>query len=280
NIPLEAIERFRKQVALVDLVGEMDPAVIAKAVWSCYQEKPTRFLSYTLFDPGAYAEEPISCRLSWRVKHPEAIEEWELEDLAKGIEKKEEVKVIPKEKEEVVEVSEYRIAAIGRHLSRIAEELSQIAEILLEEAPMVEEVKPVPLVEEAPVVVAPVVAGFTEEELYFHNQLRTYPGVLVGLAACDKDICHVGLSLPTTVNKLIKMLGKLKKSLEGSSLPEQRKAEFLSKIDGFLNVAEGLPTDPGPCQKTAGTCTIGKGCLVTGVIDLLKLATEPAAPTQ
>ena len=173
-------------------------------------------------------------------------------------------------------MSEPKIVAIGRHLSRIAEELSQIAEILLEKAPMVEEVKPVPLVEEAPVVVAPVASELTEEELYFHNQLRAYPGILAGLAACDKDVCHDGLSLPTTVNKIIKTLGKLRKSLEGSSLSEQRRAEFLSEIDGFLNIAEGLPTDPGPCQKTVGTCTIGKGCLATGVMDLLKLVTEPA----
>ena len=275
NIPLEAIERFRKQVTLVDLVGEMDPAVIAKAVWSCYQEKPTPFLNYMLSDPGAYPEQPISCRLGWRVKHPEAIEEWELEDLVKGIEEEEKVKAVPGENE-AVEVSEPKIVAIGRHLSRIAEELSQIAEILLEKAPMVEEVKPVPLVEEAPVVVAPVASELTEEELYFHNQLRAYPGILAGLAACDKDVCHDGLSLPTTVNKIIKTLGKLRKSLEGSSLSEQRRAEFLSEIDGFLNIAEGLPTDPGPCQKTVGTCTIGKGCLATGVMDLLKLVTEPA----
>ena len=275
NIPLEAIERFREQVTLVDLVGEMDPAVIAKAVWSCYQEKPTPFLNYMLSDPGAYPEQPISCRLGWRVKHPEAIEEWELEDLVKGIEEEEKVKAVPGENE-AVEVSEPKIVAIGRHLSRIAEELSQIAEILLEKAPMVEEVKPVPLVEEAPVVVAPVASELTEEELYFHNQLRAYPGILAGLAACDKDVCHDGLSLPTTVNKIIKTLGKLRKSLEGSSLSEQRRAEFLSEIDGFLNIAEGLPTDPGPCQKTVGTCTIGKGCLATGVMDLLKLVTEPA----
>ena len=279
NTPKEAIERFRKQVTLVNLLGEMDPEVITKAVWSCYQEKPTRFLIYTLSDPGAYVKEPISYRLSWRVKHPEAIEEWELEDLVKGIEEEEKVKAVPGENE-AVEVSEPKIVAIGRRLSRIAEELSQIAEILLEEAPMVEEVKPVPLVEEALVVVAPVVAELTEEELYFHNQLRAYPGILAGLAACDKDICHVGLSLPTTVNKIIKTLGKLRKSLEGSSLSEQRRAEFLSKIDGFLNIAEGLPTDPGPCQKTVGTCTIGKGCLATGVMDLLKLVTEPALLTQ
>jgi tetrahydromethanopterin S-methyltransferase subunit A len=279
NTPKEAIERFRKQVTLVNLLGEMAAEVTAKAVWSCYQEKPTKFLSYTVSDPGAYAEEPITCRLSWAVKHPEAIEEWELEDLVKGIDEEEKVKTVPGEKQ-TVEVSEPKIVTIGRHLSRIAKELSQIAETLLEEAPLVEEVKPVPLVEEAPVVVAPPVAELTEEELYFHNQLRAYPGILAALSACDKDICHDGLSLPTTVNKIIKKLGKLRKSLEESSIPEQSRMEFLSKVDGFLKVAEGLPTDPGPCQKTVGTCTIGKGCLATGVMELLGLVTQPAPPTQ
>jgi len=313
NIPLEAIERFRKQVTLVDLVEEMDPAVIAKAVWSCYQEKPTPFKDYMLHDPGAYSEAGISCTLAGKVKHPEEIEEWEIDELLKEIEGAEapvkpptEVKDEPiarleevqlEKKREPSMIDQQKLVAVGESLAKIAEGLNEIAKILMGEAaervaelpreervkvevrPRVE-VKAPPVVEEAPVVVAPVVAGLTEEELYFHNQLRAYPGILAGLAACDKDICHVGLSLPTTVNKIIKKLGKLSKNLEGSSLSEQRRAEFLSKIDSFLKVAERLPTDPGPCQKTVGTCTIGKGCLATGVMDLLKLVTEPAEPTQ
>lgn len=284
NISKESIERFRKQVTLIDLLGEMNPEVISKAVWSCYQEKPIPFLNYTLHDPGAYPEEPISCRLSWRVKHPESIEEWELEDLVKGIEEEKAI-AVPQEKEVAVKVSESKVKAIGSHLLRIAEELSQIAKILIgEEAKpavsVVEEAKPVCVVrEEAPAVVAPMVAELTEEELYFHNQLRVYTGILAGLSACDKDICHIGLSLSVTVNSIIKKLGKLRKSLEGSSVSEPRKAEFSGKIGSFLEVAEGLSTEPGPCQKAAGNCTIGKGCLATGVADLLKQVTEPASLT-
>ncbi len=289
NIPLEAIERFRKQVTLVDLVGEMDPAVITKAVWSCYQEEPTPFLNYMLSDPGAYPEQPISCRLSWRVKQPEAIEEWELEDLVKGIDEEQKAVAVPQEKEVTMKVSEPKVAAIASHLSRIAEELSQIAKILLgeaeakpiapvKEAPVVEEAKPVCVVrEEAPAVVAPAVAELTEVELYFHNRLRAYPGIMAGLSACDKDICHDGCSLPAAVNSIIKKLGKLKKDVEGSSISEQRKGEFLTRISGFLEAAETLPTEPGrPCQKTAGNCTIGSGCLATGAADLLKQVTEAA----
>jgi len=46
--------------------------------------------------------------------------------------------------------------------------------------------------------------------LYFINQLRAYQVVLAALKALDQDICHDGCSLPSTVNKVIKRLGKLK----------------------------------------------------------------------
>lgn len=292
NIPKESIEHFRKQVTLINLLGEMSPEVISKVVGSCYQEKPTSLLNYMLSDPGAYPEQPISCRIGWRVKQPESIEEWELEDLVKGIDEEEKAVAVPQEKELAVRVSEPKVAAIASHLSRIVEELSQIAKILLgeaeakpmapvKEAPVVEEAKPVRVVrEEAPAVVAPAVAELTDEELYFHNLLRAYPGILAGLSACDKDICHDGLSLPVAVNSIVKKLGKLKKDVEGSSIPEQRRGEFLTRISGFLEVAERLPTEQGPCQKTLGNCTIGKGCLANRAADLLKQITEPASLNQ
>lgn len=88
NIPVEAIERFRKQVRLLDLMTVADPEEVKKAVWSCYQEKPTEFQSYTLSDPGAYPEPPICCKITWRIKKPELIEEWEIEDVLKEAEKK------------------------------------------------------------------------------------------------------------------------------------------------------------------------------------------------
>ncbi len=70
NIPLELIERFRKQITIVDLQFEGNPDVIRNAVWSCYQEKPVKFKDYTLFDPGAYPEEPLSGKITWRVTQP------------------------------------------------------------------------------------------------------------------------------------------------------------------------------------------------------------------
>jgi tetrahydromethanopterin S-methyltransferase subunit A len=67
NIPLEVIERFNKQiVTVVNLLcppGEsdtraagLDPKVIEKAVWSCFQENAVAFRDYTLYDMGAFPE--------------------------------------------------------------------------------------------------------------------------------------------------------------------------------------------------------------------------------
>jgi tetrahydromethanopterin S-methyltransferase subunit A len=70
NLPREAIERFRQQVRIVNLLNEGDPRLVRDAVWSCYQERPTRFRDYELFDPGAFPAEPICTTLTWRVRQP------------------------------------------------------------------------------------------------------------------------------------------------------------------------------------------------------------------
>ena len=80
NVPLKAIKRFREQITLIDLLNEIDPEKIKKVVWSCYQEKPTKFMNYDLYDLGAYHEPPISCGLTWKIKHPELIEDWEIDE--------------------------------------------------------------------------------------------------------------------------------------------------------------------------------------------------------
>lgn len=70
NVPLELIDRFRKQVVTVfNLLckpGEKDlntpglnAKIIEKATWSCYQETPVEFMGYTLHDIGAYPEPAI-----------------------------------------------------------------------------------------------------------------------------------------------------------------------------------------------------------------------------
>jgi tetrahydromethanopterin S-methyltransferase subunit A len=63
-MPLAVIERFRKQVSLIDLQFEGDPAVISQAVWACYQEKPVEFRGYSLCDPGAYPEPPLNGQIT------------------------------------------------------------------------------------------------------------------------------------------------------------------------------------------------------------------------
>jgi hypothetical protein len=75
NISLELIDRFRKQIVIVvNLLcqsGERDtstpglnPKVVEKAVRSCYQEEPVPFMSYKLYDIGAYPEPAICHRIA------------------------------------------------------------------------------------------------------------------------------------------------------------------------------------------------------------------------
>ncbi len=71
NIPSEYVERFRRQVQIIDLVNEGSPEVLREAIRACYQEEPTPFRDYVLHDPGAYPEPPLSGRITWRVSHPE-----------------------------------------------------------------------------------------------------------------------------------------------------------------------------------------------------------------
>jgi tetrahydromethanopterin S-methyltransferase subunit A len=143
NIPLEAIERFREQVTLVDLVGEMDSKAVAKAVWSCYQEEPTAFKERMLHDPGAYCQTGIATTLTGRVAHPEAVEEWELDEVIKRIEAEEGEagvtaiagKAVGEKKEEVKGVVDTSLlSSLRKRLIRVSEELADIARLLPEEA--------------------------------------------------------------------------------------------------------------------------------------------------
>jgi tetrahydromethanopterin S-methyltransferase subunit A len=69
NVPREFIDRFRRQVTLVDCQFQEEP-VIRKAVWSCFQEKPVEFRGQMLYDPGAFPEPPLSGRITWKVMQP------------------------------------------------------------------------------------------------------------------------------------------------------------------------------------------------------------------
>jgi tetrahydromethanopterin S-methyltransferase subunit A len=71
NIDIESVERFRTQVKLINLLNEGRPEIIKEAVCACYQEKPTKFRDYELYDHGAIETPPICKKITWRVTHPE-----------------------------------------------------------------------------------------------------------------------------------------------------------------------------------------------------------------
>jgi tetrahydromethanopterin S-methyltransferase subunit A len=70
NLPMEFIDRFRKQLSVIDLQFEGDPDLIRHAVWSCYQENALEFRGYSLFDPGAFPEQPHSGKITVKVTNP------------------------------------------------------------------------------------------------------------------------------------------------------------------------------------------------------------------
>jgi tetrahydromethanopterin S-methyltransferase subunit A len=86
NLSREMIDRFRTQLSLIDLQFEGDLDLMRKAVWSCYQEGPVEFRGYSLYDPGAYPEPPLSGKLTWRVTQPwaEVLDAKELEGKRKA----------------------------------------------------------------------------------------------------------------------------------------------------------------------------------------------------
>jgi len=70
NISMEFVERFRKQISLIDLQFEGNPDLIRKAVWSSYQEEPVEFRGLSVHDIGSFEEPPLSGRITWRVTQP------------------------------------------------------------------------------------------------------------------------------------------------------------------------------------------------------------------
>lgn len=71
NVPAEFVERFRRQIEVIDMVDEGSPDLLRKAVWSCYQEEPTPFGDYVLSDPGAFDEPALSGKITWRINDPQ-----------------------------------------------------------------------------------------------------------------------------------------------------------------------------------------------------------------
>jgi tetrahydromethanopterin S-methyltransferase subunit A len=100
NLSMELIKRFRKQISLVDLQFQGDPDIIRKAVWSCYQESPTEFDGYSLYDPGAYPRAPLSGKITWRVTQPwvQTVDEKERKAVRRAKELMEQLRARTKEK--------------------------------------------------------------------------------------------------------------------------------------------------------------------------------------
>ena len=96
NIPLEYIERFRKQVTVIDLQFRGSPELIRKAIWSCYQEEPVEFEGQIVRDIGAYLEPPLSGKITQRIteawKQPQNEQEREavrkMQDLMERLRKR------------------------------------------------------------------------------------------------------------------------------------------------------------------------------------------------
>lgn len=116
---------------------------------------------------------------------------------------------------------------------------------------------------------------------YFKKQLRGHDVVLVTLQAFSEDICRRCIGLSGAQTKVIKGLKKLKMDLDKSSVPEDDKKEIMVHIDSCENIANSIEVEEEcECQKTAGNCKIGPGCLALGTLELMKEITEPALKAE
>ena len=84
NIPCEYVQRFRKQLTVINLVNEGSPEILRQAVSACYQEQPTAFQKYMPYDPGAYPAPALSGKITWRVTQPEREPKTEEERIQAG----------------------------------------------------------------------------------------------------------------------------------------------------------------------------------------------------
>jgi tetrahydromethanopterin S-methyltransferase subunit A len=101
NISNEMIDRFRDQIKLVECQHQNE-SIIRQAVWSCYQESPVEFNSYSLYDPGAYPKPPLNGKITWKVMQPwsEPKDEKEREAKQKALDLMERVKEVARKKHE------------------------------------------------------------------------------------------------------------------------------------------------------------------------------------
>lgn len=116
---------------------------------------------------------------------------------------------------------------------------------------------------------------------YFKNQLRGYDVVLATLQAFSKDICRRCIGLSGAQTKVIKGLKKLKMDLDKSSILEDDKKEIIAHIEACEDIADSIEVEEEcECQKTAGNCKIGPGCLALGTLELMKEITEQVLKSE
>lgn len=116
---------------------------------------------------------------------------------------------------------------------------------------------------------------------YFKNQLRGYDVVLATLQAFSKDICRRCIGLSGAQTKVIKGLKKLRMDMDKTPIPEDDKREIMVHIDSCEKAADAIEVEEEcECQKTAGNCKIGPGCLALGALELMKEITEPALEAE
>lgn len=118
-------------------------------------------------------------------------------------------------------------------------------------------------------------------DTYFKNQLRGHDVVLATLQVFSKDICSRCIGLSGAQTKVIKGLKKLKMDLDKSSIPEDGKKEIMAHIHLCEKIANAIEVEEEcECQKTAGKCKIGLGCLALGALELMNEITEPALKAE
>lgn len=113
----------------------------------------------------------------------------------------------------------------------------------------------------------------------FANLVKGYRIILGAFKAGSEDICVNCINLEVGKTKVEKGLKKLGMDVEKSTISDEEKRQLLSKVDTLLEAAEAIPlASECSCQKSAGNCKIGPGCFAAGVLDLMKLITEPPHP--
>lgn len=96
----------------------MDPQEVRGAVTACLQEEPTAFREYVISDPGAFPEPAIVRSLTYHVKHPGEVDDWQIPQILEKIMAAEQGAAPP------------GLESLGERLARVAEGLAQIAQEL------------------------------------------------------------------------------------------------------------------------------------------------------